>query len=123
LFAVGCSSIAAGEFRPVRRTTNYLLLGFFCASPDDGALADLEERFLGALDDETCVLHFLYFSDYPAIRDDLIVDLQLRDQILKLLPLLLLRKDNKEVKDAEYQEERQKGPNKTPAAAGILKIH
>src|SRR5688500_174677 len=53
----------------------HLLLALFSLFSDDGAFSYLEERFLRALDDVARVLDLLDLTDYPAIRDDLIVDL------------------------------------------------
>jgi hypothetical protein len=87
---------------------------------DDGAFADLEKRFFRALDDETGVLDLLYSADDSAVRYNFIVDLQLRDHLLKLLALAFLRKDYKKVKDTENEHKRQYLPDQT-GAAGVLK--
>ena len=42
---------------------------------DNGAFTYLEERFLGALNNEAAVLYFLYLSDDTAVRNDLVIDL------------------------------------------------
>jgi len=45
----------------------------------------------------------------------------LTDHVLKLLSLSLLREDDKEVKDTKDEREREKGPDQTASACGVLK--
>src|SRR6266540_2776042 len=87
----------------------------FCLFPDHRAFADLEEGFLCALDDKARIFDLFYLADDAAVRDHLIVDLQLADQILKLLTLFFLRQDHKKIENAENRYKRQNRPYQTAA--------
>jgi hypothetical protein len=91
-------------------TTNKELVTFFGLLSDDGLLSDLDKGFFRALDDKTRVFDLLDLSDDATIGDDLIINLQLRDHVLKLLTLLFLGKDHEEVKDPEDEHEREQSP-------------
>ena len=63
---------------------------------------------------------FFQDADDTTVCYDLIAILKLRDHVLQLLLLPLLRKDNEKIKDAEDQHKRKQAPNQTPTA-GVLK--
>src|SRR5262249_16073365 len=91
---------------------------------DNRALANLQKRLFGPLDNEAVFLHFFDLAYDSAVCQDLIVTLKLRDQVLKLLLLSLLRKDNEEIEDAVHDQQRQEDANRaeySSAASGVLK--
>jgi hypothetical protein len=88
---------------------------------DDRTLAHLQKRFFSALNDKTRFFDLLDLSNDAAISDDLIIYLKVIDQFLKLLFLLLLRQYDKEIEDAEYEDEWQKRPNYASAARFLKK--
>jgi hypothetical protein len=92
----------------------------FRALSDNRALSDLNERFLGALNDKAGVFDFFDPSDNTAISHDFVVDLELRDHFGELVSLTSLRSDHQEIKDTEDQGEHNKGAVKS-ARTCILK--
>ena len=90
---------------------------------DDRALSYLEKRFLGTLNDVAVISDLFDLPDDAAVSDDLIVDLKLRDHVLQLLALSLLRKDYEEIEDAEDKEEWQnrRDPPETTTASVLKK--
>lgn len=80
------------------------LIPFFLANYR--VLADFDERFLGRDDDETSLSDFLYLADHAATGDDIVVDLEIRNHLLKLLLLFLLWSENQEVEDEKDKNNR-----------------
>src|SRR5688572_3685553 len=105
-----------------RPTINYLRATahlLFRLLTDDGGFSDLQKGFFRALDNKTRVFHFLDPTNDTTVGDDLVVYLKLRDHLLKLLLLALLRQDHKKIENTKDKNERQQRPQQT--ASAVLK--